>query len=201
MAGGDGGGPLGLLLSVTILVLIGILAFSIRLFSVSWDLPPSRLHGFLFSFLSLFAGNLFPSESFGSFNVFFGKSFIRVTFCCQSFCSIFLDSSQNSPLLLSPSLLHATRLLPAVLFFRMQQLHAQIFVMHIQGCSKRSLCHSNPVSFRILIRIKPASKALCCSHVLTVPDLGNRNISTPPMPQIKLGFRHPSLQLSPCVAC
>ncbi|CAK9872350.1 unnamed protein product [Sphagnum jensenii] len=34
MAGGDGGGPLGLLLSVTILVLIGILAFSIRLFSV-----------------------------------------------------------------------------------------------------------------------------------------------------------------------
>lgn len=37
MAGGDGGGPLGLLLSVTILVLIGILAFSIRLFSVSWD--------------------------------------------------------------------------------------------------------------------------------------------------------------------
>jgi hypothetical protein len=51
MAGGDGGGPLGLLLSVTILVLIGILAFSIRLFSVSWDLPPSRLHGFVFPFI------------------------------------------------------------------------------------------------------------------------------------------------------
>jgi hypothetical protein len=107
MAGGNGGGPLGLLLSVTILVLIGILAFSIRLFSVSWDLPPSRLHGFVFSFFFLFAGVLFPSEPFDSFNVFFGKSFIRVTFCCQLFCSIFIYSSQNSAHLLSPSLLHA----------------------------------------------------------------------------------------------
>ncbi len=67
-------------------------------FSSSWT---------CFSFYFLFAGVLFSSEPFDCFNVFFGKSFIRVTFCCQLFCSIFLYSSQNSPHLLSPSLLHA----------------------------------------------------------------------------------------------
>ncbi len=67
MAGGDGGGPLGLLLSVTILVLIGILAFSIRLFSVSWDSSTFSSSWICFFFLFFFCWCFVPVRTFWFF--------------------------------------------------------------------------------------------------------------------------------------